>query len=125
MDAMEVLPHFKGVLCHDHWKPYYKYGCIHALCNAHHVRELKRAYEQDNQEWAKKIEDLLKEMNKAVHISKNGVLSEEEITSYEHKYMDILESGKQECPEEEVTKGDKPTLTEDQVKAHEVIIKRE
>lgn len=44
-------------------------------------------------------------MNKAVHISKNGVLSEEEITSYEHKYMDILESGKQECPEEEVTKG--------------------
>lgn len=105
MDAMEVLPHFNGVLCHDHWKPYYKYGCIHALCNAHHVRELKRAYEQDNQEWAKKIEDLLKEMNKAVHISKNGVLSEEEITSYEHKYMDILESGKQECPEEEVTKG--------------------
>ena len=99
MDAMGVLPNFNGVLCHDHWKPYYKYGCIHALCNAHHVREFKRAYEQDNQEWAKKIEDLLKEMNKAVHSSENGILSEEEITSYDLKYMDILENGKKECPE--------------------------
>lgn len=39
MDAMEVLPGFKGILCHDHWKPYYRYGCKHALCNAHHLSE--------------------------------------------------------------------------------------
>ena len=40
-------PHFKGVLCHDHWKPYFKLDCQHALCNAHHLRELERAWEQD------------------------------------------------------------------------------
>ena len=39
-NAMGVLPDFKGILCHDHWKPYYKIDCTHALCNAHHLREL-------------------------------------------------------------------------------------
>ena len=53
MEAMEVLPDFKGVLCHDHWKPYFKLGCLHALCNAHHLRELERAWEQDKQKWRK------------------------------------------------------------------------
>jgi transposase len=42
------------VLCHDHWKPYYRYdGCLHQLCNAHHSRELTRSFEQDGQQWAK------------------------------------------------------------------------
>lgn len=52
MDEIGVLPRFTGTLCHDHWKPYYRYGCTHALCNAHHLRELTRAWEQDGQEWA-------------------------------------------------------------------------
>ena len=43
MEAMGILPDFTGVLCHDHWKPYYRYDCTHALCNAHHLRELERA----------------------------------------------------------------------------------
>lgn len=45
MDAMNVLPKFNGVLCHDHWKPYFKYGWSHSLCNAHHVWELTYAEE--------------------------------------------------------------------------------
>ena len=56
MNEKGVLPRFKGILCHDHWKPYYQYtDCEHALCNAHHLRELEleRAHEQDNQQWAK------------------------------------------------------------------------
>ena len=47
MNDMEILPRFKGILCHDHWKPYYKLDCTHSLCNAHHIRELTRAWEQD------------------------------------------------------------------------------
>jgi len=49
MDEMGILPTYQGILCHDHWKPYFKYGCLHALCNAHHLRELERAVEQDKQ----------------------------------------------------------------------------
>jgi transposase len=37
MDARGIIPQFTGVLCHDHWKPYYRYiQALHALCNAHH-----------------------------------------------------------------------------------------
>ena len=39
MDRMGILPHFKGILCHDHWKSYYNNPCLHALCNGHHQRE--------------------------------------------------------------------------------------
>ncbi|WP_158516543.1 IS66 family transposase [Kitasatospora sp. MBT66] len=40
-EAMGVLPHFTGVAVHDGWKPYKTYtDAAHALCNAHHLREL-------------------------------------------------------------------------------------
>jgi hypothetical protein len=41
MDAAGVLPTFTGVAVHDAWAPYDTYkNLIHALCNAHAVREL-------------------------------------------------------------------------------------
>ena len=107
MDTMNVLPNFQGTLCHDHWKPYYKYQCIHALCNAHHLRELKRAYEQDNQQWAKSLELLLLEMNAAVNASSTGMLTEDEIKDYEKRYLAILEEGNNECPETPEKKSNK------------------
>ncbi len=49
MDEIVILSHFKGVLCHDHWKPYYTYRCLHALCNAHHLREPGRKTSKSGQ----------------------------------------------------------------------------
>jgi transposase len=41
MDAIGVLPKFAGVAVHDAWAPYDTYtNMIHALCNAHALREL-------------------------------------------------------------------------------------
>ena len=40
-----------GILVHDHWKPYYTLtGVLHALCNAHHLRELKALIEIEKEE---------------------------------------------------------------------------
>ena len=92
-----VLPNFKGTLCHDHWKPYYKYNCTHALCNAHHIRELTCAFEQDKQQWAKKMIGLLEEIN--VQTSEaGGVLDPKKQKSYRCKYRKIIEDGEIECP---------------------------
>jgi transposase len=41
MDAAGVLPGFTGVAVHDAWAPYDTYtAAVHALCNAHVLREL-------------------------------------------------------------------------------------
>jgi transposase len=52
---MGVLPYYKGILVHDHWKSYFYYQCKHVLCNAHHLRELESAAELYNQKWTKKM----------------------------------------------------------------------
>jgi len=101
MDAindMGVLPRFKGVLCHDHWKPYYKIDCTHALCNAHHLRELTRAWEQDDQQWAQKLKNLLETINRKV-TDAGGALDAQESQKYRLKYRVILKQGEIECPE--------------------------
>jgi transposase len=97
MQEMGVLPYFKGILCHDHWKPYFKIDCEHALCNAHHLRELERAWEQDTQKWARDLRDLLLQINKAVDDA-GGQLQEADSMKYRQQYRDLLEKAQKECP---------------------------
>ena len=98
MNDMGILPGFKGTLCHDHWKPYYKFECTHALCNAHHLRELTRAWEQDGQHWAQELKILLETINRKV-IDAGGVLETQESQKYRQKYRTIIKNGEIECPE--------------------------
>jgi transposase len=97
MDEMGVLTGFKGTLCHDHWKPYYKYDCSHSLCNAHNLRELERAFEQDGQKWAKKMQKLPIKMNKAVN-NAGDIVPLKEVIKYKKAYRRILKAGQIECP---------------------------
>jgi transposase len=99
MERMGVLAHFKGQLVHDHWKPYFLYLCIHVLCNAHHLRELERAIEQDSQKWAKKMKELLEEINVEVNEA-GGKLSNKKIEKYQNLYRRILKAADKECPED-------------------------
>lgn len=97
MNAIGILPVFKGILCHDHWRPYYTYSCLHALCNAHHLRELERAAEQDGQRWAKRMKKLLEAMNMAVKQA-GGPLPPEKAQRYRVLYRKILRQAEKECP---------------------------
>ena len=98
MNEMGVLPDFEGILCHDHWKPYYTYDCTHALCNAHHLRELERAWEQDEQKWAKQMKTLLEEINSEV-LDAGGVLDIKKSREFRESYKKLLKLADIECPE--------------------------
>jgi len=98
MEAMGVLKHFKGTLVHDHWKPYFSYKCLHALCNAHHLRELERAWEQDGQKWALTMKKLLLKIKDLVEQS-GGSLNKDLQKKFLKRYRSVLEQGKSECPQ--------------------------
>jgi len=97
IDEMGILSAYKGIICHDHWKPYFKYGGSHALCNAHHLRELERAVEQDKQKWAEQMISLLKEINKATNEA-GGHLETAQSQHYRKRYRDLLREAELECP---------------------------
>ena len=98
MDDINVIPHFTGLLIHDHWKPYYRYDhCKHVLCNAHHKRELTRAHEQDGQKWALDMENLLDQINNDVKRVGNH-LSKKDSVKWRKKYRLILKNADIECP---------------------------
>jgi transposase len=64
IESMGVLPAFTGIAVHDGWKPYKTYtGAGHALCNAHHLRELaavtQNAPAERPEAWASDLADLL------------------------------------------------------------------
>lgn len=64
--ALGILPGFTGTSVHDGWAPYRQYPCRHALCNAHHLRELAWIEEHDGQAWAGAMATLLRAIKGAV-----------------------------------------------------------
>lgn len=69
----------------------------HALCNAHPLRELERAWEQDHQQWAKEMQGLLIDTAKAVEQA-GGRLAPEEADSWRRRYRELLQRAETECP---------------------------
>ncbi len=51
-----------GTIVHDHWKPYYAHMSgvgAHALCGAHHLRELRAIEEIEKERWATEMSAVL------------------------------------------------------------------
>jgi transposase len=86
-----------GVIVHDHFRPYYRLnGLAHALCNAHHLRELKALIEIEKEAWAKKMSRLLVKMSRAVAkaVEKGQlVLAERQRRRFEALYDAIIAQG--------------------------------
>ncbi len=65
--AIGILPGYRGTSVHDGWTSYRHFQtCRHALCNAHHLRELTVVEEELHQSWAGRLKELLRQMRTAV-----------------------------------------------------------
>jgi transposase len=92
-----ILPGYKGVSVHDGWASYNHYAeCQHALCNAHHLRELTLVLEQLGQGWAGDFIGLLVELKEAVEravVLGQKQLCAEYLAETEKRYQQMIEQG--------------------------------
>jgi transposase len=91
-----LLANVTGIVVHDHWKPYYTLtGVLHALCNAHHLRELKALVEIEKEDWASKMQRLLRRACHASNLARErgGSLKPGLIALIERSYDAILAQG--------------------------------
>jgi transposase len=91
-----LMENVRGIVVHDHWKPYYTLkGVLHALCNAHHLRELRALVEIEKEDWARKMQRLLRRACHATNLARErGVtLSPQLISLIERCYDAILMEG--------------------------------
>jgi len=99
LDEIGILPRRTGKVLHDDYRSYFQYkDVLHALCNAHHLRELKFIQERYGLEWAQDMADLLVEIKKTVDGAKElGLvgLSAVEKAAFEVRYRQLIEQGLQ------------------------------
>src|SRR6201981_3159085 len=94
-----LLANVIGIAVHDHWKPYYTMpGVLHALCNAHHLRELKALVEIEKEDWARKMQLLLRRPCHAANLAREHGIALNTLrprlhTQIERRYDAILAQG--------------------------------
>jgi transposase/uncharacterized coiled-coil protein SlyX len=106
-EEIGILPSFSGVAVHDGWSSYRNYeGCTHALCNAHHLRELTFLEEEHDQEWAGRMKALLLEIEETVRkeAARGAIeLVPETVEEFEGRYRQLLKAGFRANPPPERT----------------------
>lgn len=97
-----TLSKFIGRLVHDGWMSYYDLDCLHALCNAHHLRELVFVSEQGRrQRWASTMIKLLCHIKKVVARAKEAsrpCLAAQTLKQYRQRYDSLVARGYQVNP---------------------------
>jgi transposase len=94
-----LLANVVGIVVHDHWKPYYTMqGVLHALCNAHHLRELKALIDIEKEDWARKMQQLLYRACNAANLAREREIALNALrprlhSQIERRYDAILAEG--------------------------------
>ena len=99
---MGILGEFHGRMIHDFWTPYYLWKCAHALCNAHHLRELIFVLEIFGQGWAQLMIDFLLDAKAKVDKAKQDggtSLSAYIITKLDAQFIEIIAMGEVDNPQ--------------------------
>ncbi len=99
IEAIGLIPRFRGTLVHDCWASYLGYEqCRHQLCGAHLVRELTFLVESNKYRWARLLKALLQEACHKLNRSQSKVLSEAACKALRKRYRTILTQGAKELP---------------------------
>jgi hypothetical protein len=99
MKKLNFLENFTGILVHDHETALYHFGTDHAECNVHLIRYLKKTTEDTKHKWAGQMISLLCEANKSRKaLIEQGIscFSNEVISIYEKRYMELIFLGQEE-----------------------------
>jgi transposase len=66
-----MLAGVRGIIVHDFWRPYLTLeGVTHALCNAHHLRELKALIDIEKEPWALAMHRFLRHACHAANLAR-------------------------------------------------------
>jgi transposase len=101
LDANGILPGYQGTSVHDGWVAYEGYGCRHALCNVHLLRDLIFVEETTQQPWAKEMQTVLldlKALTDEARVSGMARLPSSVIEQGRKRYRDILQCAEQANP---------------------------
>jgi len=92
-----ILPKRTGWVMHDGYRSYDQYPhAQHALCNAHHLRELLFIHERYQQPWAEHMLKLLLEIKQAVECAQHNqlaALSPDQSADFEIRYGELIGQG--------------------------------
>lgn len=89
-----LIEGLSGTVVHDHWKSYYNLvGVEHALCNQHHLRELKAIIEHDKEQWAIDMRRLLRVALRCRHFHNDKSIPSGRIRWLTQIYDKIIKQG--------------------------------
>jgi transposase len=101
LDANGILPGYQGTSVHDGWAAYEGYGCTHALCNVHLLRDLIFVEETTQQPWARDMQTVLLDLKTLTDEAKAAgmtVLAPEVLTQARARYHEVTAVGEQANP---------------------------
>jgi len=101
INAHGILPKRLGVLVHDCWAPYWKIDDgLHALCNAHLLRELVYVQQITGQAWPATLAELLLNAQRLTSAARRQQrpLDDGTVAAFATVYDDIVREGEQHHP---------------------------
>ncbi len=96
LEDIGIWPRFRGRSMRDRWASYDHYPCAQSICGAHVVRDCVYVSEQEQQEWAAEMSDLLVSMAQAADEWRQRgaqAIPAEERDAWVVQYFDLLASG--------------------------------
>lgn len=102
MNAIGILPGFKGVAVHDHLAAYYTFtACQHKQCGAHLLRDNQGVHDTFGLQWPLNMKQLLKDAKTTVDEAKTAArtcLTRTELAAINRRYRTIIREGRNETP---------------------------